>query len=90
MRIQNWILVVFVVYQGCPSHILSMTSIEQPYTFGIPIARGASTNNMSPLNDGANYLTSCIPMMSKFIVVRSNFETYVLFVFYVLRDNICD
>lgn len=90
MRIQNWILVVFVAHQGCPSHILSMTSMEQPYAFGTPIAGGASTNNTALLNDSANYLTSCTPMMSKYIDVRTIFETYVLFVFYVVRDSICD
>ena len=39
---------IFVMYQGCPSHILSMPFIEQPYALGTPMDIGESTNKILP------------------------------------------
>lgn len=40
--------IVFVVHQGCLSHILFSSSIEQPNALETPVDIGRNTNKISP------------------------------------------
>ena len=70
----------FVMYQGCPSHILSMPSIEQLYTLGTLMDIGENTNKILPSKEGGKYLTSHACMLSKLVVLKSDLDLLLDFV----------
>lgn len=52
-----WIFVVFVMHQGCPSHILSILSKKCLYVLETSLFIGGKINTTSPSKDGGKYLT---------------------------------
>lgn len=68
------------MHQGWLSHILSMPSIEWPYTLGTPVDIGGNKNKISPSKESGKYLTSRTSIVSKSIVVRLDLYLFLDFV----------
>ena len=71
---------VLVVYQGQPSHILSMSFIEWPYALGTSSGTRSKTRKISPSKENGKYMTSQTSIFSKSIAVRFDFNIFLYFV----------
>ena len=68
------------LHQGCPSHILSMPSMEWPYALGTPIDTGDNSNKTRSSKESGKCLTSLTSILSKSIVVRLDLDLLLDFI----------